>query len=88
MITRAGSGPQRARILKPLARAVARAPEGQRNGVLFWAACRVGEVIAAGQIDRELGIELLAQAAAIAGLPDTEARRTITSGLAKNAVKI
>jgi Bifunctional DNA primase/polymerase, N-terminal len=73
----------RAGILKPLARAVARAPEGQRHGMLFWAACRVGELIAAGQIDCELGAELLTRAAGIAGLPDIEARRTIADGFAR-----
>jgi hypothetical protein len=51
--------------------------------VLFWAACRVGEVIAAGQIDSELGMELLAGAAEIAGLPEVEARRTIADGFAR-----
>jgi hypothetical protein len=60
----------------PLERAVARAPEGRRNGVLFWAACRVGEVIAAGQINSEFAAELLARAAVLAGLPEAEARRT------------
>ena len=41
----------RASILKPLERAIARAPEGRRNSVLFWAACWVGELIAVGHPD-------------------------------------
>jgi hypothetical protein len=73
----------RASVLKPLARAVAHAQEGQRNSILFWAACRVGEFVAVGQIHGELGIELLARAAGVAGLPEAEARRTIASGFAK-----
>jgi hypothetical protein len=73
----------RASILQPLERAVARASEGRRNSVLFWAACRVGEVIAAGQINGELAAELLARAAVTAGLPEAEARRTIASGFAR-----
>jgi hypothetical protein len=59
-----------ASILKPLERAIARGPEEPRNSILFWAACRVGEVIAVGQINTELATELLARAAAIAGLPE------------------
>jgi hypothetical protein len=73
----------RTSILRPLERAVARAPEGRRNCVLFWAACRAGEVISAGQIDSELAAEVLAQAAVIAGLPEAEARQTIASGFAR-----
>jgi hypothetical protein len=70
-------------ILKPLERAIARAPEGRRNCVLFWAACRVGEVISAGQINSESAAEVLARAAVIGGLPEAEARRTIASGFAR-----
>jgi hypothetical protein len=73
-----------ASILKPLERAIARAPEERRNSILFWAACRVGEVIAVGQINTELATELLARAAANAGLPEAEARRTIASGFARS----
>jgi hypothetical protein len=73
-----------ASILKPLERAIARAPEERRNSILFWAACRVGEVIAVGQINTELATELLARAAAIAGLPEAEARRTIASGFGRS----
>jgi hypothetical protein len=67
--------------LKPLARGVVQAPEGQRRKILYWAACRVGEVIAAGEIGTELGVELLSQAATVAGLPEVEARWIIASGL-------
>jgi hypothetical protein len=71
------------RILKPLLRAVERSPEGQRNGTLFWAACRVGELIAARQINGQLAAERLVRAAATAGLPEIEARRTIDSAFAR-----
>jgi bifunctional DNA primase/polymerase-like protein len=73
----------RDRLLSPLKRAVSRTPEGQRHDVLFWAACRVGELITAGQIDSEWGAEQLARAAAGVGLPDIEARRTIADGFAR-----
>jgi hypothetical protein len=70
----------RDRLMPPLLRSVERAPEGQRNGTLFWAACRAGELITAGQIDGQWGADQLARAATAAGLPEIEARRTIASG--------
>jgi hypothetical protein len=54
---------------------------GQRRKILYWAACRVGEVIAAGEIGTELGVELLSQAATVAGLPEVVARWIIAGGL-------
>lgn len=65
----AGSQPER------LAKWVAARPEGARNGGLFWAACRMAE---AGH-DFNQTAHLLGDAAAAAGLPDTEAFRTIKS---------
>lgn len=65
----AGSSPDR------LAAWVAGRPEGTRNGGLFWAACRMAE---AGH-DFPRTAQLLGEAAASAGLPDTEAFRTIKS---------
>ncbi|MEU0265168.1 bifunctional DNA primase/polymerase [Nocardioides sp. NPDC006303] len=58
-----------------LAAWVARRPEGARNGGLFWAACRMAE---AGH-DFTQTFQLLGGAAQSAGLPDTEAFRTIKS---------
>jgi hypothetical protein len=57
-----------------LVRTVAGAPESQRNKVLFWASCRAAEN---GVID-QIGGELIA-AAVSNGLPELEARRTVTS---------
>lgn len=49
--------------------------EGDRNGMLFWSACRLTEKgLKAGEIEG-----LLLPAALSAGLPDHEARRTIAS---------
>lgn len=58
-----------------LAAWVASRPEGARNGGLFWAACRLAE---AGH-DFSQASQLLGDAAQSAGLPDTEAFRTIKS---------
>jgi hypothetical protein len=64
-----------------LARIVREAPEGRRNELLNWASFRAGEHAIDGRLDaRGAEAELLAAAVA-AGLPEPEARRTITSAL-------
>ncbi len=67
--------------LERLARRVARSPEGQRNDLLFWAACRLAEWIARDEIPREVAEAALLIAARYAGLPDRESIATINSGL-------
>jgi hypothetical protein len=67
--------------LAGLARVVREAPIGARNDKLNWAAFRAGEHITAGLlVAGDAESELLA-AAIDAGLPETEALRTIQSGL-------
>ncbi len=65
--------------------AVLDAPEGQRNAVLHWAACRAGELVAAGALPEGAVVRLLQQAAQINGLSDAETGDatygTIESGL-------
>jgi hypothetical protein len=73
----------RARLLRPLLRTVERAPQGQRHNVLYWAACRIGELVAARQISVASGMNELAAAATAAGWPEDEARRTIADGIAR-----
>lgn len=68
-------------ILERLARRVIHTPEGQRNSLLFWAACRVGEAIRSGKIDEQCGFAVLSGAALRAGLPASEAKGTIASGI-------
>src|SRR5262249_49163004 len=53
--------------LRGLIRVVAGAPEGQRNQVLFWAACRAGNAIAAGKTSSEFASRVLIEAAVHAG---------------------
>jgi Bifunctional DNA primase/polymerase, N-terminal len=69
-----------------LAKCVERAGEGGRNGVLYWGAMRVAELVSAGALDRTWGSELLAAAARRAGLPEIEARKTIASAMRRAGV--
>ena len=67
--------------LRGLVRTVAGAAEGQRNRILFWAACRAGEAVRDGRAGETFVVDVLVEAATHAGLPQTEAHRTIQSGL-------
>jgi hypothetical protein len=68
------------RRLGGLVRTVESAPEGQRNTVLHWAACRAGDLAADGEDPGQLAGHLVA-AAVRAGLGEAEAARTVRSGL-------
>jgi hypothetical protein len=67
--------------LRGLVRFVANAPEGQRNSILFWAACRAGEAVRDGRADEDFVTCVLLEAAAHAGLSLREAQLTIRSGV-------
>jgi hypothetical protein len=63
-------------------RTLVNAPEGERNRILFWAACRVRDMYQTNVLDHAASmqmIELLRAAADRAGLPQRETERTITS---------
>jgi hypothetical protein len=62
-------------------RLVAGASEGERNALAYWAACRVGEMVASGLIDGESAAAVIAEAAICAGLTRREAERTARSGV-------
>lgn len=68
-------------------RRVAAAQPGTRNDTLNRAAFSLGQLVAAGLIPPLPVMTGLADAAAHAGLPDDEARRTIRSGMAAGAKK-
>jgi putative DNA primase/helicase len=67
--------------LRGLIRTVATAGEGQRNCVLYWAACRGGEAVRAGKASEDFVIAVLLEAALHAGLEGPGALATIASGL-------
>jgi hypothetical protein len=67
-----------------LTRVVAQAMEGDRNRVLFWAACRAKAMLIAGELDQAAGtqiMETLHAAALHAGLTARETALTIRSAL-------
>jgi len=69
-----------------LVKAVLAGREGERNQLLHWASCRVGEHIAAGRMD-EIAVDALAEAARRSGLDEREITGTIRSGLRAGAVR-
>jgi hypothetical protein len=69
------------RALSRLVRVVVGAPEGQRNNLAFWAACRAGEMAKSGLIGPDTAMALIAMAAVRAGLGQREAERTARSGV-------
>jgi len=70
-----------------LVAAVLRAPVGQRNDLLHWAAKKAGEMVAAGDIDQRTAVAILQDAGTEVGLTATEVgddiRGTIGSGFRK-----
>jgi hypothetical protein len=81
-------GTPQARLVGIL-RTVQSAATGQRNATLHWAACRVAEMVRAGEVvDVSAAAEALAAAAECAGLPSTESRATIRSGFSTSAVVV
>ncbi|MEI7658943.1 MAG: DUF3987 domain-containing protein [Phycisphaerae bacterium] len=60
---------------------VAAAPEGTRNDTLNRAAFSVGTLIGCGELDRGLAEQSLHDAARTCGLPESEARSTVRSGI-------
>jgi hypothetical protein len=69
------------RSLDALAKVVREATEGERNRLLYWSSCRVGEHVRAGTFDAETATATLRDAAFAAGLSELETDRTIRSGL-------
>lgn len=60
-------------------RTIATAREGERNQIAFWGACRLAEMVAAGELSRDHAMALALEAASRTGLPRMEALRTAQS---------
>ncbi|MFW5415714.1 bifunctional DNA primase/polymerase [Nocardiopsis sp. CNT-189] len=72
--------------LRGLAAAVLNAEEGNGNNTLYWASCKAGEMVRAGEISEAVAYDVLFTAAAQLGIPERDAGRdprhgTIGSGL-------
>jgi hypothetical protein len=67
--------------MRGLMRRIVCASNGERNAVLFWAACRTGEHVRAGRVREAYAVECLMEAAVHIGLTQREATRTINSGM-------
>jgi Bifunctional DNA primase/polymerase, N-terminal len=65
-----------------LVRYVASAPEGQRNNVLFWAACRAAEVGTLGKSEADAFLSAAIQA----GLEADNSRKTIASAAKRSKI--
>jgi hypothetical protein len=60
---------------------VADSEEGERNSRLFWAACRMGEMIMPPLLDEARAVALLVNATEVTGTSLHEAQKTALSGL-------
>jgi hypothetical protein len=69
------------RAIDGVLRQVAHAREGERNAVLFWAACRLAERVKAGRIGQAEATALLVANAGAIGLTAVEAQRTVASAM-------
>jgi len=73
--------------LEDESKAVANAPEGQRNDTLNRASHNLGQLVGGGSLSRETAESELTRAALHAGLPQIETARTIKSGLDAGGAK-
>jgi hypothetical protein len=71
--------------LMALVRKVALAPQGQRNGLLWWASRKASVMIASGELSKPHAEGVLIEAARRAGLEERESARTIASGFKRGA---
>jgi hypothetical protein len=72
--------------LAGIVRAIACARLGERNNVLYWAACRLAEHVRARLLDHATALAILCEASRYAGLPPAEASRPVLSGLRRGEV--
>jgi hypothetical protein len=73
--------------LKPLIRVILQSKEGERNCAAFWAACRLAEHVATGQLGRDDMVAIIVEATGRVGLPHIEARRIAHSALREIGVR-
>jgi hypothetical protein len=64
-----------------LVQVISMARSGERNNLTYWAACRAGEMVASGLLRADAAAAVIVEAATRAGLPRSEAERTVWSGI-------
>jgi len=74
-------GPYIRKAVEDECKAVASAPVGQRNAQLNQSSFSLGRYVGGGEISKEEAVQHLHQAAAACGLDESEADKTIASGL-------
>ncbi|WP_043367503.1 hypothetical protein [Belnapia sp. F-4-1] len=90
VMRRWGNGGQEKTVARfaALLRTVAGAAEGTRHCTLYWAACRAGELVMAGELVRAAAADALADAAMQGGGKDAvNARKTASAGIARGMVE-
>jgi hypothetical protein len=71
--------------MRGLMRRIVCANNGERNAVLFWAACRAGEHVRAGRVREVYAVDCLLEAALHVSLTQREATKTISSGMKRGS---
>lgn len=69
------------RQIAGLVRTAAEAPQGERNRVLFWAACRLGAAAREGILSEAAASTLAREAGLAAGLSPREVSLTVASAI-------
>jgi hypothetical protein len=67
--------------LRAVVATVLDAKQGERNCVLYWASCRLAEMVSDGQLGEGEATEILTRAGEAAGLSPGEVAATVASGL-------
>jgi hypothetical protein len=67
--------------LRGVVAAVLDAKQGERNCVLYWASCRLAEMVSDGHLDQGQAADILTRAGEAAGLGPGEVAATVASGL-------
>ena len=74
-------------LLRAQLQVLAGAKEGERNAVLYWTACRMGEAIRSGSISESEALNLLVSVGGQTGLSHQEIMRTARSGI-REGIKV
>jgi hypothetical protein len=80
-VREAREGVRLERKIAGLVRLAAEAPEGERNRILFWTACRLGDAARDGMLSEVAASTLAQEAGRAAGLPSRDVALTVASAI-------